>query len=346
MATVEEVMIEVKGEVAKYGTDLKSLQELTQRDLAAIRSQYESLTKGEALDPVFKQKLEAYGAGVATRMEEATKAANARMDTIETSLKRIGHNGGPALEADDFLHAEQHTKAAWQLAGKSFDPVIDPKDVDVKGWQEYARGFQRYMKSRDDKLILPDHFKTLQVGSDPDGGYMVEARTSARILKKVWELSPFRPLASVETISGTELDFRLDNDETDFEWVGETDLPTAGKTPQLGRKKIVAHQMAARPKATQMLLEDASVDMAAWLAGKVSDKFARGEARAFLVGTGRGMPRGLLTYPDGDPEVNGEVIQQFPTGMSDGFTYKALTLMIYSLKEPYHANATFASTLR
>ena len=130
----------------------------------------------------------------------------------------------------------------------------------------------------------------------------------------------------------------MDHDEVDFEWVGETDLPNAGKTPQLGKKRIVAHTMAARPKATQQLLEDASVDVAAWLDNKVSSKFARGENAAFLLGTGRGMPRGLLTYPAG---TSGETVEQVATGSATGFTFEGIVNTIYALKEGYHGRATW-----
>jgi HK97 family phage major capsid protein len=339
MPDVNEVIEQARKEVERVGGEAKQLHDQVQKSLQEVRSELaDRLAKGD-VDPLIQTKLEAFGAEIATKLEAGQKAANQRMDAVETALKRVGGSGGALTPEDQKsrrANAIAFTKTAGALAGKQV-VITDESHIDFKGYDDYARHFDTMLR-KDDRALSAEAVKALSSGSDPDGGYMVEPSVSARIIEKVYESSPIRQLATVETISGTELEIKLDTDETDFEWVGETDLPAEGKTPQLGKKRIIVHTMAARPKATQQQLEDASTDMAAWLARKTSSKFARGEAYAFLRGTGRGMPRGLLTYADG---TDGEKIQQLPTGAAAGFTFEGITGIIYSLKEPYHARASW-----
>lgn len=355
MAEVNEVIDEVSKELKTLGgtvTNIATVYEKNQKDLEAIRSEVAGLSKAAMTDPLVQQKIDAYGAAIGTRIEEAQKAQaaavkaaedalNGRVDTIETMLRRarIGHNGGPAMDdpALERKHAEEFTRRSAQLRQKSIPDVLDDGEIQWDAYRDYRKAFPSFLR-KDERILGEAFFKSLYSGSDPDGGYLVTPEMSARILAKIYETSPVRRLASVQTISGTELEFRVDHDEVDFEWVGETDLPTASKTPQLGKKRIVAHTAASRPKATQQLLEDANVDVEAWLAGKVADKFGRGENAAFINGTGRGQPRGLLTYPAG---TSGEAIEQVNTGSSSGFTFTGVINAIYSLKEGYHSRAAW-----
>jgi HK97 family phage major capsid protein len=91
-------------------------------------------------------------------------------------------------------------------------------------------------------------------------------------------------------------------------------------TPQIGQWRIQAHELYAEPRATQKLLDDAQVDPEQWLAGKVSSKFSRDEATAFVTGDGNGKPRGFLTYADGVPtKALWKVIERTKTGVNGAF---------------------------
>jgi HK97 family phage major capsid protein len=55
--------------------------------------------------------------------------------------------------------------------------------------------------------------------------------------------------------------------------------------------------MYAFPFATQSLLDDANIDIEAWLTNKTTGKMSRDETAAFFTGNGVNKPRGVLTYP-------------------------------------------------
>jgi HK97 family phage major capsid protein len=144
--------------------------------------------------------------------------------------------------------------------------------------------------------LTTDEVKALQAGSDADGGFLMPPAAVGRVVKKVYELSPIRQIASVQEVSGDALEGLDDLDEASYGWTSEQGARTETNTPQVGKYRIAVEEMYAAPKATQKLLDDGAVDVEAWLAAKVADKFARVEAAAFITGTGVGQPRGFASY--------------------------------------------------
>ncbi len=207
----------------------------------------------------------------------------------------------------------------------------------------YKAAFDTFIR-KGEEVMGPDERKALSVGTDPDGGYVVNPDLSGRIVLKVFETSPMRAYASIQVISSDALEGLFDLNEASSGWVGETDSRAETNTPQLGKWRIPAHELYAKPKATQKLLDDASINMEAWLASKVAEKFARDEANAFVVGNGVNKPRGFLTYGSGTTLPG--TIEQFPTGASGALAAApdggdALINALYGLKQQYRANATW-----
>lgn len=192
----------------------------------------------------------------------------------------------------------------------------------------------------------------MSVDSDPDGGYLVSPDTSGRVIDLVYETSPMRQLASSITISTDSYGGLLDLDEAAFGgWVGERQTRTETGTPQLGKWEIRVHEMYAEPHATQRLLDDASVNVEAWLAMKVADKFARIENAAFVNGDGAGKPRGFLTYTVGSAKTSkanfGKQLEGLASGAASslGSTDQAATDKlidtVFLLKPRYRAGANW-----
>ena len=207
----------------------------------------------------------------------------------------------------------------------------------------YKAAFDTFLR-KGEEVMGPDERKALSVGTDPDGGYVVNPDLSGRIVMKVFETSPMRAYASVQVISSDALEGLFDLNEASSGWVGETDSRPETNTPQLGKWRIPAHELYAKPKATQKLLDDASINMEAWLASKVAEKFARDEANAFVVGNGVNKPRGFLTYSSGTTLPG--TIERFDTGVNGAFAAApnggdVLINALYGLKQQYRANATW-----
>jgi HK97 family phage major capsid protein len=180
--------------------------------------------------------------------------------------------------------------------------------------------------------------KALSSDSNADGGFLVYPQLSTRIVEKLFETSPIRQLADVETIATDELDVPVDIDEAGSGWVTERQSRSVTTSPQIRMAKIPAHELEAMPIATQKQLDDSMWDVEAWLAKKVGEKFGRDEATAFVTGTGVGKPRGFTTYASGTSYGQ---IEQVTSGSSGAVTADGIIALLYALKEAYAKNASF-----
>lgn len=220
-------------------------------------------------------------------------------------------------------------------------------EVSDEDYSAYAQGLNVYM--RQGGKTPASVMAAMSVGSDPDGGYSVTPDTSGRIIKRIYETSPMRQVASVVSIGTDRLEGFNDLGEGTAGWVGETAPRPTTATPQLGKWEIPVHEMYAFPQATQKLLDDSMFDIEAWLADKTADKFIRTENAAFLNGDGALKPRGLLTYTTAvtaDATRAWGTFQHVLTGTDGTFgtttngTDKLIDL-VYSVKAGYRANANF-----
>lgn len=227
------------------------------------------------------------------------------------------------------------------------------------------KAISAYIRSggRDDTEI-----KGLSVGSDPDGGYIVLPVLSSGMTKRLFDQSPIRRLARVETMeNGDAFEELVDLDDVGATWVGEKQSRPTTTTAQLGKFSVPLREIYALQAVTQRLLDDSSRDIGGWAIDKISDKFGRSEGVAFVSGDGILRPRGILTYDtDASPDASRpkSKIQFVKTGDAAGFPTlnvstginpaDCLIDIVYSLRSPYKQggnvgwlmNSTTASVIR
>lgn len=264
----------------------------------------------------------------------------AKFNEIATKLNKINleseEKPTDAAKAD-YEESKQMARMVLTRKGK-LNIGEDLTSEQIADFKDYGKGFVAHIRyGRDKEHMYNDVIrKALSVGSDLDGGFFIRPVWSNRIITKIFETSPVRQIATVDTITGPELKYPVDISEAGCGWIGETQARSTTTTPVVNEKSIVAQELYALPKATQSLLEDAGIDVEAWLMDKVASKMARTEATAFVVGDGIAKPRGFMTYPNG---TSWGQIQQVGSGSSGAFTLPGLTNMIGQLKEPYHPGA-------
>ena len=293
------------------------------------------IEKNGKADPLLEEQLTKMNA----KMDELGEVKS-RLDLAETALAR------KSVAATDGRSDEKQEKAdrfAHMVAKERGIPAAEiAKEFGMEGLAEYKKHFGNWMRKGDSYANQPNAMKSLSVGSDPDGGYFVEPDTSGRIVTKIFETSPMRQVANVMTIGTDALEGIYDLDEADAGWVGETEARTETGTPKVAAWRIPVHEMYAEPRITQKLLDDSMVNVEAWLADKVSSKFARQENAAFVNGDGIGKPRGFLTYADGTTLPG--TIEQNATGVSGGFATGGagadiLMDAIYGIKQGYRSGS-------
>lgn len=142
-----------------------------------------------------------------------------------------------------------------------------------------------------------DDYQTKALHSGVEtGGFMIPHAAVELLCQRLALMSPLRALASVTTITSDALELLLDKQDPNVGWVSETDDRPETAAPELAKIRIPVHQIYAKPRVSQKLLDDSSIAIESWLAEKVADKMARVESFAFFHGDGAGKPRGMLTH--------------------------------------------------
>lgn len=268
---------------------------------------------------------------IASAFEEFKKLNDSRIKAIETK----GFAPADLVEKVEKANAEIDRLSTELKAAQTAMNRSGGKDDKASGNKAHRDAFMKFMRKGDDVEL-----KALSVGTDADGGYLVNEEISKEIVTKVFESSPMRQLASAQTISSDRLEIITDLEEAAAAWVAETAARPATATPQFGQLLINVHEMYANPQATQKVLDDAYINLESWLAEKVASKFARTEATAFISGSGSGQPKGILSYTAGTNISAGEV-EQINSGDAAALTANGLIELVYGLKGAYKMGASF-----
>lgn len=221
--------------------------------------------------------------------EKRLKDERENREEVERKLNRLRLNGKDP-ESDPVAETKSFNDYRRSFAT---GPV---SDISVEEYSAYKSAFWQLVRKGNVERLSDSERKAMQAGVDSDGGYLLPAPSVGRIVTRRFDLSPIRQIANVQPISTQALEGIADTGEASYGWVAEAGTRSDTDTPTVQKYRIEAHEMYAAPKATQTLLDDAAVDVEAWLAGKVADKFARVEGAAFVTGTGVGQPRGFTTY--------------------------------------------------
>ena len=323
---------------------LKAFNEVKDMVTGFDRKLNDITPKLDAFDQAKLQKLEksiADAIEAAQKTEGAKKAQDDDIQAIKEQNKLLEEKQAlieTALNRPISVTTEDPKSKTNDLLAKSTELFNEfARKGAVKG-EDYTDYLRRTEKADDEARTLA--LKTMSVNSDPDGGYLVIPTLGGTITTLVRETSPMRQLASVQTISTDSLEYMLDNDEADAGWVGETQARPETNTPRLSKLVIPVNEIYAMPKATQKLIDDAAVDIEAWLAAKVAQKFARMENTAFMAGDGVLKPRGILTYAAGTT-IASQQIEQVVSGSASAFAYDGLVNLQSALKEEYQGNASW-----
>ncbi len=216
---------------------------------------------------------------------ERQKGVDAKFDDVVTrdKLDKVNAAVGDLQSA---LDKQTAALAALEMGGAGGDKGR----VKDKG---YTDAFMAHIRKGDVQA-------SLNKGADAEGGYLAPREWDRTITDKLVILSEMRSLATVQTISGNGFKKLFNLRGTTSGWVGEAAARPETVAPTFGSMDFQTGELYANPAATQAMLDDAEVDLEAWLAGEVETEFAYQEGLAFVSGTGaNGRPNGILTYITG-----------------------------------------------
>ena len=283
--------------------------------------------RSDDLDGLFDQFMRTF--------EEFKSANDQRLDQIESRF------GADALTVEKVARID----AALDGYKSALDnAMIDRQRPVLEGGsalgtgQEYKDAFAAYVKRGEEK--------SLSIGSNPDGGYLVPDETASEITRLLTSVSPIRSIAGVLEISTSVYKQPVSVSGPAVGWVGETAARPETASQTLSEVTFPTMELYAMPAATSAFLDDAAVDVGQWIAQEINTAFAEQESQAFVNGDGVNKPSGFLQATQvAQSGWSWGNIGYVPTGVSGAFPASdasdVLIDLVYALKAGYRQNATW-----
>lgn len=169
--------------------------------------------------------------------------------------------------------------------------------------------------------------KALAYGS-ASGPILAPETVASTIIEKIAEQSPVRGLASVVNMGGSLLQLPRLVAEVEPARVAETAARPESE-PTFEQIDLKPHEMAVIVPVTRQLLEDAQVDLSAYLGNHIARRFGQLEAQWFVTGNGTTAAEGVMTSTEiGDLEAA-------------TLTADALIDAFYAIKSAHAANGAW-----
>ena len=290
------------------------------------------LAKGEAVSEL-EGKLAKMDARLTEIVDEAKQAAI-----------RANRLQGKGSDQSDEVQVKRFNGSLQAHAQRLSQPM--PGEQDGEALRGYKAGMRSYLRKGEMRMSDVER-KAINVGTDPQGGYLVEPEMDAAIDRVATSAGAMRGAARVVTIGSSAFEKLVKTSGVSAGgWGNETTSPSETATQAWSKLVITPGTVWAEPRASQQSLEDSVYDLEADLIDEIGITFADQESDALIDGTGVEKPRGILAY---DMVANasyewGKVGYEV-TGGAAGFASSnpsdALVTLQHALKRSYRAGASW-----
>lgn len=184
----------------------------------------------------------------------------------------------------------------------------------------------------------------MQTDDNSKGGYLVQPELEKTITRRQADLSPMRRLARVQTTTSGEYQIPMAAGGVESGWTSERAARPETDAATLAMLTIVTGEIYANPAITQKMLDDAVVDIGAYLADEITLAFEEQEGDAFVNGDGIDKPRGFLTYDktnEADAVRARGKLQFFQTAGTGVIAPDDLVDLLYKLRAGYRAGSVW-----
>ncbi|MCY1708598.1 phage major capsid protein [Pannonibacter sp. SL95] len=298
----------------------------------------------------------AYGLEPRQALDDLQSAFAAYRDANDTRLAELETRGSADVVTLDKLNRldaalDKTQRRLDELTLKARRPELSGETSRGGAGLEHKAAFDAYMREGRDDGLKALEMKALSIGSNPDGGFLVPAETESGILMRLANVSPIRAIAGNRQVSGSVFKKPYSLTGPQAGWVGETAARPQTSSQTLAELTFPTMELYAMPSATSALLDDAAVDVDAWIAEEIEMVFAEQEGTAFVNGDGINKPTGFLSVPRvADASWAWGSLGTLNTGVAGNFAATnpgdKLIDLIYSLRAGYRQNARFVMNRR
>lgn len=281
--------------------------------------------------------------------EELNRTLASMRGEIDASKKE---DGLVTAKVDKMNEHIGNLQTALQSVQEAVQTQQAPENVigDIPGDPAYVRTFNSFMRrGEDDNVEVRAALRArvdaaMQMGSQADGGFLAPIEWDRSITQQLLTAPSIRPYADSITITGQGFKRLVAVGRPGSGWVGETAARPQTSTPTFAEVTFGIGEIYANPAITQTALDDAAIDLEAWLGNSVRSEFSRQENIAFLSGDGVNKPFGLLGYVEGgahDTRHPLGAIEALVTAgnLATGVVSDDLLNVIYDLPAERSANA-------
>ena len=263
-----------------------------------------------------------------TEDEVIDAPSEARFATLESDVATIKATLGNVEKANTRIETKLARPGATAIEQKAAPGEIERK------------AFGSYLKLGNNAPA--DDLKALIVSSDPQGGYLAPAESSAEFIRDLVEFSPIRTIASVRTTGAPSVSYPKRTGITNGKWKGEAQTSEESNVP-FGQTEGPIREIHTYVDISNQLLADSAGQAEAEVRLALAEDFGQKEGTAFVSGDGVLAPEGFLT--------NAAVLHTL-NGHATTLSADALIALMYAMPAAYRnkgswlLNGTTLATIR
>jgi len=234
---------------------------------------------------------------------------------------------------------DQKIKRAVDVQAKSAEDntegvIIDLADHHAKKGNPQAALFARWLRGGDNALNAEEWAavrNTMSTTTGSEGGYTIQTEVASTIMDALKALGGVRAVATVlPTAMGNPMSFPTSDGTTETGEQVDENATATGADPVLGTLALNTYKFSSKIVACPVeLLQDSTVDIEAFIAGRQNTRIARITNQRFTTGTGTSQPRGVVTAA-GAGKVGA-------TGQTLTVIYDDMVDLIHSVDPAYRA---------
>jgi HK97 family phage major capsid protein len=331
-------------EIAELIAEVKKTREDIGTAEAARQQTIEELKKAVGASSATVTDVEAKLVRIATDIAGNTTKLQSLEETINTLSKKINR---PGSEANTDEQNRKHAIGLLQLrhefkvTKKDVEHPFQPTEEQINEAMVAVKALHALVNTSDVASLSPEFRKALTAFNMGASGFILAPEMSSRILSCIVDPTDVTGLFDNLTISGPSVKFLVDNVRIDqAAWACETTCfannPQAFLNEGLGELEIKPETLRYIICASRDILEDASVDIEAWMIRKVNYAFRNTISTAAISGTGSGMPVGILNPAAGIPIC--DTSANTPAGQ---FTWQDLIMLKWQVPMQWHGGGKY-----
>lgn len=201
------------------------------------------------------------------------------------------------------------------------------KKMAITGSPEYDEAFWNAMRGNEAV------YDKIEIGREKDTGtYAMPSPALQKFETALNEQSIFRNIASVVNAFNTSYSILAKDTSELSKWVPENgEIPIYDGMTEFTKIPLGSHKLAAFLRLDEDFVKDAAFDIEGYLTNRFAKNFVNAEDAAFISGTGKDMPTGILCDTGGAD-----------VGVTTGsVTFDDVQKLYFSLKPEYRAQGSW-----